>query len=559
MTNQYIADHVGLVGKLLQLTGENEFKVRAYDKASTAIEAFEGTITDAVAAGKMPKIEGVGASIEKLITEVVQTGDSTLLSKLRTEVPAGVVQLSRIRGLGPKKLQLVWRELGITSPEQLRQACLADKLSSVKGLGVKLQEGLLQAVDFYLENRNKMRLDVALATAQKVTTHLQLCPAVQAVQVTGPLRRNMPVNEYVALVVQTDNAAAVQQYLAQPPLVLINLKKEDEYLSAQTDDGRPVRLYFTDAARAIATLFSTSTTGVHAEELLPHLLPLPKTEEEIYDRAKLQYIVPELRETEEALELAREYELPELLEPADVKGVLHAHSTYSDGSHTLRDMAEASAKRGYTYLGITDHSQTAAYAGGLSIARVREQHKEVDMLNKANPAFRIFKGIESDILPDGRLDYPDEVLAEFDFVIASVHAVLTMDEQTATERLLKAIRNPYTSIMGHLTGRLLLTREGYPVNHVAIIEACAEHGVAIEINASPYRLDLDWTWVRYATERGVLIAINPDAHSTQGIDDIRYGVAIGRKGLLTSAQTLNAKTAEEFAAWCSARKPANRK
>lgn len=550
MTNQYIADHVGLVGKLLQLTGENEFKVRAYEKASTAIETFEGTIADAIAAGKMPKIDGVGASIEKLVKEVVQTGDSQLLAKLKTEVPPGVVELSTIRGLGPKKLQVVWKELGITSPQLLLAACRADKLSKVKGLGGKLQEGLIQAVEFYLASRDKMRLDAALAAAQTVSAHLQACKAVQAVQVTGPLRRNMPVNEYVGLVVQTDDAKAVQAYLQQPPLALAGLEDKGEYVFAHTNDGnRPVRLYFADAKHAVAKLFSTSTGGEHLEELLPHLSPLPKTEEEIYERAKLQYVVPELRENAGELELAREYELPELLQAADIKGVLHAHSTYSDGSHTLRDMADACIKRGHQYLGITDHSQTAAYAGGLSPARVREQHKEIDALNKQYTGFRIFKGIESDILPDGRLDYTDDVLAEFDFVIASIHANLNMDEATATERLIKAVMNPYTSIMGHLTGRLLLARTGYPVNHTAVLDACAEYGVAVEINASPYRLDLDWTWVHYATERGVKIAICPDAHSTQGIDDIRYGVAVGRKGMLTAAQTLNALDAAGIDAW----------
>jgi DNA polymerase (family 10) len=273
-----------------------------------------------------------------------------------------------------------------------------------------------------------------------------------------------------------------------------------------------------------------------------------RTEEEIYQSANLPYIAPELRENKGELELVKtgKKTLENLLKPSDIKGILHAHSTYSDGAHTLKAMALACRKLGYQYLGITDHSQSASYANGLNTERLKQQWQEIAELNQELAPFQILKGIESDILPNGELDYPNETLAQFDFVIASVHSQLKMDEKTATERILKAISNPYSSILGHPTGRLLLKRNGYPLDMPTIIEACGYYKVAIEINCDPHRLDLDWEWLPYALEKGVKIALCPDSHSINDIENITYGVMLGRKGFLTAQETLNTLAANEL-------------
>ncbi|MEP0710947.1 MAG: PHP domain-containing protein, partial [Algoriphagus sp.] len=277
------------------------------------------------------------------------------------------------------------------------------------------------------------------------------------------------------------------------------------------------------------------------------------SENEFFSINKLQIIPVEMREGYGEVELAKENKIPELLTDKDLKGILHNHSTYSDGKHTLRQMAEYCKELGYEYLGISDHSKTAFYAGGLTEYQILKQHQEIDLLNKELAPFRIFKSIESDILSDGKLDYSDEVLASFDFIVASVHSILNMDIKRATSRLITAIENPYTTILGHPTGRLLLRRQGYPIDHKAIIDACAQHNVVIEINANPWRLDLDWRYVRYAMEQGVMLSINPDAHAMEGYADMRYGVLVGRKGGLTKDMTLNAKSGEELAVYFDSR------
>ncbi len=549
MTNQHIADVLALTARLMSLAGENEFKARAYEKAADVIEAFEGPLADIAAAGKLPKLEGVGSSIEAAIKEIVTTGELKALANLQEQVPPGIVALSKIRGLGPKKLQVVWKELNIVTPEALLEACKAGKLEKVKGFGGKIQAGIAQGVEFYLASRGQMRIDVAQGIADALLAILQDCKSVQQAAITGEHRRNCEVVRSVDVVTSCEDTSALVSYLRKHDAIK-NIEAKGQMISAKWGSGEyPIKVYSSPPDAFAGTLFLTSTEGEHAAALRHIATTNPSQEEDIYTNAGLQYVLPELRENQGELELAKKSELPRLLEVGDVKGILHAHSTYSDGLFSLREMALACRERGYHYLGITDHSQMAAYAGGLKPETVYKQHSEIDELNKELAPFRIFKGIESDILPDGNLDYTDEVLASFDFVIASIHSGLKMDEKTATERLIKAAMNPYTRIMGHLTGRLLIAREGYPVNHAALIEACAEYGVAIEVNASPYRLDLDWRWLRYATERGVRIAICPDSHSKLGIEDVQYGVRVARKGMLTAAQTLNVLSTDDIGRW----------
>jgi DNA polymerase (family 10) len=327
----------------------------------------------------------------------------------------------------------------------------------------------------------------------------------------------------------------------------------DDLVTGKTNSDIPFSLHLCEGAEFGRRQFELSA-GPDFLDAFSESYPLPEqaaTEEAIFEGAGLPVIAPELREQSWALDLAKGGELPELIEETAIKGVVHAHSTYSDGLHTLREMAEYSKAQGFQYLGITDHSKSAFYANGLQVERLEAQWQEIDQLNVELAPFKIFKGIESDILNDGSLDYSEEVLAKFDFIIASVHSNLRMDETKATQRLITAIENPYTSMLGHPTGRLLLSREGYPIDHKAVIDACAAHDVAIELNANPYRLDLDWTWIPYALEKGVLISVNPDAHSTHGVHDIHFGIASARKGGLTAAQCVNALDVEGFERWCN--------
>ena len=537
MTNPEIAGHFQELGKLMELHGDNPFKIRSYNNAYNKLRKDDRDLAG-LSEKELQGLDGIGKAIAAKIHELATTGRMETLEKWRARTPPGIREMLSIRGFGPKKVKAVWDGLGVETVGQLLYAINENRLVELKGFGAKTQATLKEKLEFHERSRGQFLFRTLDRVSAALETELRRLFPEYRFERTGALRRCCPTLERVELLTTLPPQQAAD--IAGVEDVVIT----DERTTA-TVDGYPFVLYHCGEAEFGSKLFRHTGAKDFLDAFVAAFPGVDfrgmATEAEVFARAGIDPIPAELREDDRYLELARNGRLPELIEVSDVRGVVHSHSTYSDGIHSLRQMAEAARDKGYAYLVISDHSRTAVYAGGLSVARVQEQWGEVDALNAELKPFKIYKSIESDILADGSLDYPDEILAGFDLVIASVHSGLNMDEAKATERLVTAICNPYTTILGHPTGRLLLSRKGYPLDHRAIIDACAEHDVVIELNANPYRLDLDWTWIPYARERGVRISINPDAHSVGGIDDIRYGVLAARKGGLTVADLWNAR------------------
>ena len=536
MTNPEIARHFSALAKLMELHQDNPFKIRSYNAAYNKLRKMDEPLGDKTEE-ELREIDGVGKAIAAKIHELTTTGRMATLEAWRAKTPPGVQEMLTVRGFGPKKVKAVWDGLGVTTVGQLLYAINENRLVELKGFGEKTQATLREKLEFHQRSRGQFLFRTLDRVADALLPALRAAFPDARFARSGALRRCCPTLSRIDLVTTLAPASA-------PTSDVFENLRQEEGVSHATVDGYPVRLYHCTAQNFGSKQFRRTGSAAFLEAFVAAFPDRDfqdlATEAEVFARAGCHPIPPELREDDRWIPAARNGQLPRLIEPDDVRGVVHTHSTYSDGIHSVRQMAEAARDRGYAYLVMSDHSKTAVYAGGLSVDRVRQQWAEIDALNEELAPFRIYKSIESDILADGSLDYPAEVLAGFDLVIASVHSGLNMDEERATERLLTAVRNPYTTVLGHPTGRLLLSRAGYPLDHKRIIDACAEHGVAIELNANPYRLDLDWTWIPYAVERGVPVSINPDAHATGGIDDIHYGVLAARKGGLTAADCWNA-------------------
>ncbi|WP_046244656.1 helix-hairpin-helix domain-containing protein [Hymenobacter terrenus] len=569
MDNRALTRAFKLAAQLMELHDENPFKIRAIEGTANALDALSFPVSEVERSG-LPDRTGLSKTAAAKVAELLDTGTFSDLQRLLDATPPGVVEMLGIKGIGPKKIRALWHELGIESIEQLRDAAENDQVSKLKGFGKKTQESILEALEFAGQSKGKLLYPQAEQLAADLAHHLRDALKTDKVAVAGEIRRRLETVEVVVLVAATDQPLKAHELLNSLDGLTADPRRSGPFAwrGTATQSGVWVEVLLTTVENFVTELFLNSAAENHLTEGLPgpESFGPPATlrqwarrekfqqEEALYEKAGLQFIVPELREGLGEIALAAEKRLPRLLEDGDLGGSLHNHSTYSDGNHTLREMATWLRDHGYEYLGICDHSQAAHYANGLSAERVRQQHQEIDKLNAELAPFRIFKGIESDILGDGSLDYAPDVLASFDFIVASVHSNLKMDERKATERLLRAIENPYTTMLGHPTGRLLLRRQGYPIDYKAVIDACAQHQVIIEINANPWRLDLDWRWVRYALDQGVMLSINPDAHHTDGYADMRYGVLMGRKGFLTKEMTFNTKSVDEAAAYFEARK-----
>lgn len=530
MSTDDITDTLELTAKLMDLHDENTFKSRAYANAAFKLSKlrydFEGKSQQDIEA-----LEGIGKGISSKIFELISTGAIAELKVLLEKTPAGVVEMLGIKGLGPKKVRQLWLDLNLESVGELLYACNENRLTSLKGFGEKTQNQVKLNIEFKLSNEHKFHFASLEKPVQQLVETIRNDHNGLQVMAVGQMARKCEVIDKLELLIGGTLAKEAAHYEKLVPL--------------------PVAYFFCEPAEFQYTSVELSSTPEHLHKIGFASLSQKQfvSEQAVYEALNLQFIEPELREGLQEAELAREQKLPELIRFSDLKGVLHNHTTYSDGVHTLKEMADHCKGLGYEYLGICDHSKTAVYANGLSIERVLEQQQEIDKLNAGYQGFRIFKSIESDILGDGSLDYPEEVLKSFDFVVASVHSNLKMSEEKATERLIKAIENPYTTILGHPTGRLLLARPGYPIDHKKIIDACAANRVSIELNAHPYRLDIDWRWIPYCLEKGVLVSVNPDAHHREGFNDMYYGICAARKGMLTRQTCLNAMNLAEFEAY----------
>jgi len=566
VTNSYIVETLELTAKLMELHNADEFKIRAYTNAVFYLDKYTGDLA-ALDFSQLTQIQGVGKMMAGKIVEIVSSGTLRELQELLTTTPEGVIDMFRIKGIGVKKIKVLWKELGIDNINDLQIACENGTIGKVKGFGGKTQEAILASIAFLNSQAGKLRMDKAQALAEVIQEDLQKHYA--KVEISGQVRRKNEVVDSLLFLVSNTEPQTGGFFAALPEGFVENAKASSPFTwrGSYLDNKIDVEIKWVPQNQFVHKQFVYSADANHLKhknEKGQTLLKLSKTdglnnEEEIYEKYGIPYIIPEMREGDFEFDWIQKHKNEDLVTWDSLKGIVHNHSTYSDGRHSLEQMATYCQELGFEYLGIADHSQSAQYASGLLITKVQQQHAEIEQLNKKLNAsggkpFKILKGIESDILSDGSLDYPDEVLASFDYIVASVHSNLTMTEPRATERLIRAIENPYTTILGHPTGRLLLSRQGYPIDYKAIIDCCAENGVIMEINASPYRLDLDWRWIQYCIEKGVMLSINPDAHEMEGYHDMHYGVAVARKGGLTTDMTFNALSLVEMEAFLAKRR-----
>ncbi len=542
MENDELVDSLELLVKLWDVHGVNEFKAKNLSFAIRGLDKFPGLINQ-LTPDQLVLIPGVGKVIVQLIYQLAQTGTCQELVEIVEKTPPGILDLLKIKGLGAKKVRAIWQELNVSNFQDLNIACQNGQIEKLKGFGSAIQSSIQSQIIYIQENRKKLRLDKAIFLSDRILAMLQV--TFGKIAISGELRRNCEVITSLVFVVQTDNIFGSQGQISE----LIGFSEDLQASSPFTwrgfyeDHLIPIEIHLVDESEFVSALFQHSAHENHLESIDFYNQFQGKsllTEESIYQASNKPFILPEMREGLQEFAWAGQHQNTDLIEEQDLQGCLHNHSVYSDGKNTLQEMAEACRSLGLHYFGIADHSQYAAYAGGLKEEDVYRQHEEIDRLNLLWSDFTILKGIEADILPDGSLDYNDPILSQFDYVVASVHANLTMDLDKAMSRLIRAIENPYTSILGHPTGRLLLSRPGYPLNTHKILDACLANGVSIELNASPYRLDLDWRHIYAAMDKGVFVSINPDAHKIEGLKDMKYGVKVGRKGGLLKALTLNA-------------------
>ncbi|WP_179413562.1 helix-hairpin-helix domain-containing protein [Mucilaginibacter sp. E4BP6] len=542
MENKPIARRLRLLSQLMELHEVNPFKIKSIANAAFKVDKLPFSVAGKTLA-ELEKVEGIGKSTAAKIHELVETGTMTDLEDLLAATPEGVVEMMGIKGIGPKKVAIIWKELGIENTGELYYACNENRLIEAKGFGLKTQEEIRKAIEFRMASNGKFLYAQVTQEANDLLDEIKTIFVDALVEFAGEYRRLCEIiSELVIILGSRDQHLAFDTFSKSS--ILQNITVNANHINGELANGLLVDIICVEKRYFYEELFMQTGSDEHTKAVLARIndeLDQPANEELIYVKAGLEFIKPELREGDTFIAKAENNNLPQLISYNDLKGTLHNHSTWSDGVNTIEEMAlYCRDTLKLEYLGMCDHSKSAFYAKGLSIERVLQQQEEIDHLNKKLDGFKIFKGIESDILNDGSLDYPEEILKKFDFIVASVHSNLKMDEEKATARIIKAVENPYTTILGHPTGRLLLSRKGYPINYKKVIDACAANNVVIEINANPFRLDLDWRWHQYALEKGVWLSVNPDAHRNEGFLDMHFGILVARKGGLSKDRCLNA-------------------
>jgi DNA polymerase (family X) len=572
MDKKAVAQVLEQIAAFLELKSENPFRIRAFRTAARAIAGFPRDLRQAIQDRSLASAKGVGPATLQIVTELVETGRASMLEELREQIPPGLVEMLEISGLGVAKIRQIHEVLGIDTLPELEAAAHDGRLAQLPRFGPRTSENLLKAIA-YLRQASAYRLSHHAADeAEGLRAALERLPGVSSAIIAGDVRRRAEVVKDVVVVLITESPPAdLFRRLSQLPGVHEFAGQDERRLTLRFAGGSTAQVVATTPVNAGAVLVQATGSDRHLRELAAHaaskgfalngaalwrgsrFVPTPD-ENAFYESLGLSLIPPELREGTGEVAAAERRELPRLVERSDVRGFLHCHTSYSDGSNSVEQLALACQAAGYTYLGVTDHSQAAAYAGGLRPEDLARQADEIDEVNSRLQGFKVLKGIEADILQDGRVDYDESVLQRLDFVIASVHSRFNMGEREMTARMLAAMDNPHLTIIGHPTGRLLLSRDPYPIDLDAVIEKAAATGVALEINADPHRLDLDWRVLRQARDQGVAISIGADAHSVAGIGNVEYGVAMARKGWLGPADVLNARSADDFVAYARKRR-----
>lgn len=554
--NHEIVKALHLYAGLAELHEQNPFRYKAFASGAFNLRKIKEPLCD-LQESQLLQIPGVGKSVAKAIVAYGESRHFPALEALLAETPHGLIAMLGVKGLGPKKVRLIWQSLGIETVEDLFDACRQNRLVQVSGFGYKTQQTILAAIEFSYGARGKFHLARVLPYAESFLVALKSVFVDEHVELSGDYFRKSDVIESLLLLTTAMELNEISAHewddiLSKAGKGLIGWQLDEELGLLRHEQGFIMEIEVVQLADFNRRLFETGAAEKHLHLMNYGLDDWKGSDRETYAAKGLNFIIPNRREGH------REFDRPvketSILKFSDIKGVLHNHTTYSDGLNSVEEMALYAMEIGMEYLGICDHSKTAGYARGLQIERVLQQFEEINELNQQLWPFKIFKGIESDILGNGDLDYDDEILKQFDLVVASVHSNLNMTKDKATERLMLAIENPYATILGHPTGRLLLMREGYEIDHHKIIDACSANGVAIELNAHPYRLDLDWRYIDYAMEKGVMVSVNPDAHEKLGYLDMHFGVMSGQKGGLQTALTLNALNLLEFEAYLAKRK-----
>ena len=562
MSKEEIIEIFEQIARLLELKGENPFKIRAYANAARALETLSGDLAKMVDEDRLQEVDGIGKAIAEKITTLIRTGRLEYYEKLRDEFPPEIFVLFELQGLGAKKIKVLYERLGISSITKLERACKEGKIAALAGFGAKTSGNILKAIEQQKKSLGQFRLGDVMALAEELLDDLRRHPLVILAQIGGSYRRKKEIVRDLDFIVSTRNPVEVFGDFVNHPQVESVIARGDTKTSVLLTSGIQCDLravtgvefpfalnYFTGSkehnvrmrTRALDRGWSLNEYRFSKAEGRELKKPLPDihSEADIYRALGLAYIEPELREDRGEFEAAEHGRLPELIEWPNLRGTFHCHTSESDGLASLADMAEAAQDLGLQYLGIADHSKSSFQANGLDERRLAAQVERIKQFNDGHQRFRLFAGIECDIKRDGSLDFSDDILARLDYVVVSIHASFALSEAVMTKRIIKAISNPYASMLGHLTGRLLLTREPYKVDIPAIIEAAAETRTVIELNANPRRLDMDWRWWPLAKKKGVKCAINPDAHSVSGLQDLIFGVGAARKGWLTRNDVIN--------------------